>query len=232
MHHRDAPSGASRVRPVARSPSAQREPFRDRTIRTRQREAQGPQAHHVRRRGAVGPARPGGRRCGRRHHRHVDQGHLQHRAVGGLLHVRPHHRRRVRADRARLHDGLRHPAAHQLRARRHHDGRRLQRLLPRHVAGSGRDPRCVPAAGDARHHGARDGGVFGHRADRRADLLSAVPPRQVAGAADLRDRRLVLPPARVSRHVRIDDPLLSRPGMDEGTARCVRFSRCRWYSRS
>ena len=46
-------------------------------------------------------------------------------------HQRPDHRLDLRAHRARLHDGLRHPAADQLRARRHLHGRRVRRLLHR-----------------------------------------------------------------------------------------------------
>ena len=220
---RDAPRGASRLRQCSPAPGVPRERLRDRTSRTRPPEAQVPQAPHLRRRGPVGPARDRDRRGGGRHHRHPAQGHLHHRPVGGLLHVRADHRRGVRADRARLHDGLRHPAAHQLRARRHHHGRRLQRLLPRLVARPGRDPRRLPAAGHACDHGARDGGVRGHRADRRAHLLPPVPSREDPGAADLRDRRLVLPPARVPRHVRIDHPFIPGPGVDEGHRRPARL---------
>ena len=51
----------------------------------------------------------------------------------------------LRPDRARLHDGLRHPAPDQLRARRRVHGRRVRRLLPRRAAARDAEP-VVPLA--------------------------------------------------------------------------------------
>ena len=60
--------------------------------------------------------------------------------------VRPDHRGHLRADRARLHDGLRHPAHDQLRACRRDDGRRVRghvhRQCARTRAGCCRRRRC------------------------------------------------------------------------------------------
>ena len=128
------------------------------------------------------------------------------------------------ADRARLHDGLRHLAADQLRPWRHYHDRRLLGVLPgpplRHARASSTPIRSWrwPASSLA-----VDGGVHGHRADRRAHLLPAVPPCRHARAADLRDRRVLRAPAHLPRHVRLERPLLSRSRLDGGQDRLLRL---------
>ena len=89
-----------------------------------------------------------------------------------------------------------------------------------------------PILVDVGDHAAVDGGVHRDGADRRADLLPAVPPCRVARAADLRDRRLLRAPAHVPRHVRHQCPLLSRSRMDEGRDRHSSASTSRSSSRS
>ena len=67
-----------------------------------------------------------------------------------------------------------------------------------------------PVLGDGGDPGGRDHHLDLDRAADRAHRLPAVPPRGRPGAADLRDRRVVLPGADVPRHVRLGGEVLSR----------------------
>ena len=149
---------------------------------------------------------PHRRRAG--HRRRLVPDHL----VGQVLdrHVgRPARRRRVpgrrlRAHRARLHDGLRHPAHDQLRPRRDLHDRRFRRATSRpsflrNIGLLNASPLAsvvsialmmVVAAVVAAARGP------GHRARR----LSAAAQLAPAGAAHRRHRRLVLPPVHRARH--------------------------------
>ena len=89
----------------------------------------------------------------RRHDRHPLEGHLRRPPLVRLLHVRSHHRRRLCADRARLHDGLRRPAPDQLRPWRHRHDRRILRILPGAQLRPQRLSRCLSRHRDAGHHG-------------------------------------------------------------------------------
>ena len=103
----------------------------------------------------------------------------------------------LRPDRARLHDGLRHHRAHQLRPRRSLHVRLVRRrgalLTTLGFTGAITDPlaagrrrSCSPSGLDAGH---------GRRRRRdRAPRLPAPAQRPAPGPADHRDRRVVHPP--------------------------------------
>ena len=68
-----------------------------------------------------------------RHRRDLDQGPIWRRPMVRLPGFRRHDRQRLRPGRARLHHGLRRPAADQFRPWRHHDDRRLLGLFRRQL---------------------------------------------------------------------------------------------------
>ena len=96
-------------------------------------------------------------------------------------HQRPGARQRLRAGRARLHDGLRDHQPDQLRARRGADGRRADELDRRHRARRAR-PAGLGAAAD--RAGRRRRRLLGAQLRDREDRLPAAAQRAPAGAAD------------------------------------------------
>ena len=92
-------------------------------------------------RGRARPNRGGGIRRRAAHSRGESLGHFP--AAG---HQRPDARQRLRRRRARLHDGLRHHPAHQLRARRGRDDRRDGGVLRNHRRSPGRTLGLPPLA--------------------------------------------------------------------------------------
>ena len=112
----------------------------------------------------------------------VHRGHLH-----SATRQRHHARQRVCDRGARLHDGLRHHPAHQLRARRGRDDRRDGRLHGDHRARGRR--RASAADRDPRHCDAvRDPGVHDGRLRDGAGCLPAAAQCAPARAADHRDR--------------------------------------------
>ena len=112
---------------------------------------------------------------------------------------RHHLGQRLRPDRARLHDGLRHPAAHQFRARRRLHAGRVLRLLRRALRSrAGADPNPLKALAGAAV--AMVGcGLVGIVIERVAYKPVRKSPRLVG--ADHRDRRLAA--ARERRHAAV-----------------------------
>ena len=164
-----------------------------------------------------------------RNDRDSDQGPLRRGAVVRFLRLRPHHRQRLRAGRARLHDGLRCPPPDQFRPWRHHDDGHLLGLFRRLRFRRLGLPRQQPGNRFAQHSRGRGDHLDDDRGTYRKDRLSAVPPCARPRAADLRHRRLVLPRANLPRHVRLVHAGLPRPEMDEGRDRDARLhgSACR-----
>src|SRR5437899_6488995 len=105
---------------------------------------------------------------------------------------RPHSRGRLRADRARLHDGVRHHRAHQLRARRrvHAGPLQLARLV--RAARGDQDADRLAAADDpaARVH-PDDADHLGAQRRDRPRRLPAAPALDAPVAADHGDRRVL-----------------------------------------
>ena len=129
-------------------------------------------------------------------HRRRCRFHLGGRSTGHLPAAgrqRPDARLRVRRRGARLHDGLRHHPAHQLRPRRGGDDRLHGRLLgdrARSPAAACR--RCVIVRPRHRCGGA---GVHGGGLHGGAHRLPPAAQRAAPGAADHRDRRVDHPAA-------------------------------------
>ena len=174
-------------------------------------------------RGPVGTAAAGGRGGRGRHDRHRGEGPLRRGPMGGFRRVRPDHRGDLRTDRAGLHDGLRRAATDQLRAWRLRHVRRVRRILRRPAARPLRLPPEQSGARDGRDPGRVGPHLHFDRAVDRADRLSAVSSRCRTGAADLRHRRVVLPGADLSRHVRFRGQVLSLARLGTRELRRVRL---------
>ena len=125
-----------------------------------------------------------------------------------------------------LHDGLRHPGADQLRARRDRHARR-------HGVGDrargARRPGGAGATGPARGPGGRGGGLCGHRVPGGARRLPAAAQRPAPGPADHRHRRVHRPAEPGHDHLGPAVPVLPAgagpPDLRAGRARPSPMSR-------
>ena len=113
---------------------------------------------------------------------------------------RPDARQRLCRGRARLHDGLRHHPAHQLRARRGRDDRRDGRVLRHHGARRGAD-RTAAACDPGRRRSGGDPRLHGSRIHARARRLPAAAQGAATGAAHHGHRPVHHPAARRDDHL-------------------------------